>query len=111
MRSAPTLNSWMMPFSSVAMIEKLALVRMAVCSAPVFSKASWRLTSVMRAALPASSGMVATLPRSGMASLRDWRAVVAARVPCPGRPGTRVKIDSDARSSCALRPASVRQRT
>ena len=29
MRSAPTLNSWMMPFSSVAMIEKLALVRIA----------------------------------------------------------------------------------
>jgi hypothetical protein len=26
MRSAPTLKSWMMPFSSVAMIEKLALV-------------------------------------------------------------------------------------
>jgi hypothetical protein len=35
MRSAPTLNSWMMPCSSVAMIEKLALVRMAFCSAPV----------------------------------------------------------------------------
>src|SRR5438445_10806837 len=37
MRSAPTLKSWMMPFSSVAMIEKLALVRIAFCSAPAFS--------------------------------------------------------------------------
>src|SRR4030088_1084143 len=39
MRSAPKLNSWMMPFSSVAMIEKLALVRIAFCNAPAFSKA------------------------------------------------------------------------
>src|SRR5687768_12836052 len=45
MRSAPTLNSWMMPFSSVAMIEKLALVRIAFCRAPasfpVFSIGRW----------------------------------------------------------------------
>src|SRR5687767_618975 len=33
MRSAPALNSWMTPFSSVAMIEKLALFRIAFCSA------------------------------------------------------------------------------
>src|SRR6185295_18645800 len=33
MRAAPTLNGWMMPFSSVAMIEKLALVRIAFCRA------------------------------------------------------------------------------
>jgi len=35
MRSAPTLKSWMTPFSSVAMLEKLALLRIAFCSAPV----------------------------------------------------------------------------
>src|SRR5436190_24172816 len=46
MRSAPTLKSWMTPFSSVAMLEKLALLRMAFCSAPVLRSASWRLTSV-----------------------------------------------------------------
>src|SRR6185295_8681584 len=34
MRSAPTLNNWMTPFSSVAMIEKLALLRTAFCRAP-----------------------------------------------------------------------------
>src|SRR2546430_16968267 len=40
MRSAPTLNSCTMPFSSVAMIEKLALVRIAFSSAPSFRRAS-----------------------------------------------------------------------
>src|SRR5579859_5440735 len=39
MRSAPTLNSWMMPRSSVAMIEKFALVRIAFCNAPALSRA------------------------------------------------------------------------
>src|SRR5947207_15375643 len=47
MRSAPTLNICMTPFSSVAMLEKLALLRIAFCKAPVLSKASWRRTSVM----------------------------------------------------------------
>jgi hypothetical protein len=31
MRSAPTLNTWMTPFSSVAMLEKLALLKIAFC--------------------------------------------------------------------------------
>src|SRR5688572_25159376 len=47
MRSAPTLNSWMTPFSSVAMLEKLALLRIAFCSAPVLSSAASRRTSEM----------------------------------------------------------------
>src|SRR5688572_4434597 len=51
MRSAPTLNSWMMPFSSVAMIEKLALVRMAFCSAPVLSRAFWRRCSTLEVSI------------------------------------------------------------
>src|SRR3954471_8312342 len=45
MRSAPTLKSWMMPFSSVAMIEKLALVRIAFCSAPALSNAVLRMVA------------------------------------------------------------------
>jgi hypothetical protein len=34
-RSAPTLKIWMTPFASVAMLEKLALLKIASCSAPV----------------------------------------------------------------------------
>ncbi len=47
MRSAPTLKIWMTPFSSVAMLEKLALLKMAFCKAPVLSTAALRRTSVM----------------------------------------------------------------
>src|SRR5579863_8283607 len=36
----------MTPFSSVAMLEKLALLKMAFCSAPVLSRAASRPTSV-----------------------------------------------------------------
>src|SRR6185503_8805752 len=60
MRSAPTLNSWMMPFSSVAMIEKLALVRIAYCRAPAFSRAFSR--RLLAAPLPASPAGVALFP-------------------------------------------------
>src|SRR6266850_4949300 len=54
MRSAPTLNSWMTPFSSVAMLEKLALFRIAFCKAPVLSTASTRRISMTASALAAS---------------------------------------------------------
>src|ERR1700735_3814985 len=37
MRSAPTLNIWMTPLASVAMLEKLALLKMALWSAPAFT--------------------------------------------------------------------------
>jgi hypothetical protein len=40
MRSAPTLKIWITPFASVAMLEKFALFKMAVWSAPAFSNAS-----------------------------------------------------------------------
>src|SRR5688572_27067517 len=40
MRSAPTLKIWMTPFASVAMLEKLALLKIALCSAPDLSSAS-----------------------------------------------------------------------
>jgi hypothetical protein len=38
MRSAPTLKIWMTPSASVAMLEKLTLLKIASCSAPAFSK-------------------------------------------------------------------------
>src|SRR5688500_14375961 len=44
MRSAPTLKSWMTPASSVAMLEKLALLKIASCRAPVFRRAASRLS-------------------------------------------------------------------
>jgi hypothetical protein len=40
MRSAPTLNIWMTPWASVAMLEKLALLKMARCRAPALSRAA-----------------------------------------------------------------------
>jgi hypothetical protein len=40
MRSAPTLKIWMTPLASVAMLEKLALLKIARCSAPVLISAS-----------------------------------------------------------------------
>src|SRR5471032_1026303 len=40
MRSAPTLNIWITPCASVAMQEKLALLKIASCKAPAFN--TWR---------------------------------------------------------------------
>src|SRR5688572_6348668 len=50
MRSAPTLKIWITPVASVAMLEKLALLKIALCRAPVFSSAlAWR-TSMLASA-------------------------------------------------------------
>src|SRR5205807_3378290 len=54
MRSAPTLKIWMTPRSSVAVLEKLALLKIAACKAPALNRTSWRRTSVMTSAVPAS---------------------------------------------------------
>src|SRR6266436_3838754 len=43
----------MTPFSSVAMLEKFALLKIAFCKAPVLSRAASRRTWVMASALPA----------------------------------------------------------
>src|SRR4051812_44400955 len=52
MRSAPTLKIWMTPAASVAMLEKLGLLKIAVCSAPIVSSVSaWR-TSWLRRSSP-----------------------------------------------------------
>jgi hypothetical protein len=40
MRSAPTLKIWITPLASVAMLEKLALLKIALCSAPALTTAS-----------------------------------------------------------------------
>jgi hypothetical protein len=40
MRSAPTLKIWMTPFASVAILEKLALLKIARCRAPALSSVS-----------------------------------------------------------------------
>src|ERR1700682_3843627 len=40
LRSAPTLKIWITPLASVAMLEKLALLKIALCKAPVVSRAS-----------------------------------------------------------------------
>src|ERR1700684_1061554 len=57
MISAPALKSWTMPFSSVAMTEKLALLRMACCKAPDLTINSSTRT-LARRALPASCAAV-----------------------------------------------------
>src|ERR1700675_79280 len=61
----------MMPFSSVAMIEKLALLKIAFCRAPVFSRASWRRTSVLPlgARLPAFADFVDMMLNAPLGSL------------------------------------------
>src|SRR2546423_330867 len=46
MRSAPTLKIWMTPLASVAILEKLALLKIALCSAPAVSRASVGRTSM-----------------------------------------------------------------
>src|SRR5947207_6997595 len=59
----------MMPFSSVAMIEKLALVRIAFCRAPVLRSAFWR-----RASLPsalASSVRLGTVSGMGIERIEE----------------------------------------
>jgi hypothetical protein len=38
MRSAPTLKIWITPFSSVAILEKLALLNIASCKGTVISR-------------------------------------------------------------------------
>src|SRR5450631_4461684 len=68
MRSAPTLKIWMTPLASVAMLEKLALLKIALCRAPVSSRASWRRIQSTSPALPGSASMGAgSLMTLGMA--------------------------------------------
>src|SRR5712672_1053052 len=88
MRSAPTLKIWMTPFASVAMLEKLALLKIALCRAPAVSRASCRRPSVMTSTMPAASSIAPELRpfldmahlRPGMRSARRTREQLQARV-------------------------------
>ena len=68
----------MTPFASVAMLEKLALLKIAFCKAPVFSRASSRRTSVSTSTGVSHNDGVfgsATFPtssRSGSINCRIW---------------------------------------
>src|SRR3954464_795967 len=81
MRSAPTLKIWITPFASVAMLEKLALLKIALCRAPAVSRASCRRPSVMTSTMPAASSIAPELRlfldmahlRPGMRSARRTR--------------------------------------
>src|SRR5258706_2202083 len=66
----------MTPFSSVAMLEKLALLSIALCKAPVISNASWRRTSVTPSALPISSATRGPFPVSDIADFPEKRAAI-----------------------------------
>src|SRR3989337_655037 len=67
----------MTPFASVAILEKLALLKIAFCKAPVLSNASWRRTSVMPGSvLPASSAKVGPFPVLDMADFREKRTPI-----------------------------------
>src|SRR5436189_6072014 len=63
MRSAPTLKIWITPFASVAMLEKLALLKIARCRAPAFSSTSSAcLREVTSPALPEAPTVDASFP-------------------------------------------------
>src|SRR3989304_557363 len=65
----------MTPFSSVAMLEKLALFRIAFCGARVLSSAASRRTSAMTSPVPASSSR--TSESKAFADMAYLRAIVA----------------------------------
>ena len=54
MRSAPTLKICITPFASVAILEKFALLKIALCKASVLMSASWRRISVILSATTAA---------------------------------------------------------
>src|SRR4051812_25610700 len=76
MRSAPTLNTWMMPCSSVAMIENLALVSTTCCSASAFSTVFSRDHS-------AGPRAVGPLARGDVAGMHETKGCVRRRL-CAG---------------------------
>src|SRR3954469_25987201 len=60
MRSAPTLKIWITPFASVAMLEKFALLKMALWSALALRSVSCRRPSVRASAAPGGSWRAGT---------------------------------------------------
>jgi hypothetical protein len=57
-RSAPTLNIRMTPFASVTMPEKSALLQIALCKAPVLSRAAAQRISVATSPVPGSPSRI-----------------------------------------------------
>src|ERR1039458_8531320 len=76
MRSAPTLKIWMTPFASVAMLEKLALLKIAFCKAPAFSRTSSRRTSVTISTATGSPSRIAVCSIFVPFLICDWRCLV-----------------------------------
>src|SRR6202043_3412443 len=73
MRSAPTLKIWMTPFESVAMLEKLALLKIALCRAPALSSTS-----------SARLDIAFTLPQETDPRLRPSSPIVNVKFPTKG---------------------------
>src|ERR1035437_1601555 len=73
----------MTPFSSVAILEKLALLKVAFCRAPVFSRASSRRTSVITSTAPAASSGRAVIA-SPLAIWLSFPNVVLPTTPAAG---------------------------
>src|SRR3972149_4671852 len=108
----------MMPISSVAIIEKLALLTIAFCKASVLSKASWRCTTMPAAFAPAAlayavgSSLVADMAQPPFTSRNESaarsavfvaiRVLLAIRV-LRGRRVGRGDGNDNARHACAQR--------
>jgi hypothetical protein len=80
MRSAPTLKIWMTPLASVAMLEKLALLKIAACRALAGSKAAsgWTLVALL-AVTVAPVRMAGSRTFLGIADLSTIRTDLASR--------------------------------
>ena len=103
----------MTPFSSVAILEKLALLKIAFCKAPVFRRASLRRTSATTSTAPEASAMAGSfgpyghihpLGASGRQlasssgpfySMRESRTFACAVVHTSSRRPTIVRADSN----------------
>jgi hypothetical protein len=72
MRSAPTLKIWMTPFASVAMLEKFALLKMALCSAPVLSSAALCGNSLLSSAGSVGSLLALACPVNSIHPVRTF---------------------------------------
>src|SRR5277367_5210926 len=93
MRSAPALKIWMTPFASVAMHEKLALLKIAFRNADAVRTASFFRTSRVSFARPAAGRLSALGAGNGTGMGRagavpDWadmRHAFSAESATPGR--------------------------
>src|SRR5688572_11478322 len=88
MRSAPTLKIWMTPLASVAMLEKLALLKIAFCRAPALSSVSSACSlDVALASLKGALRVLAVpfaVVMGGDCITGNWRSLFAS-APVSGR--------------------------